>query len=72
MNLAAEVPPVVDLAGVFLVTFLVFTFEGLLHYNIGKNGLKSYKDAILPPWKEFCKIIGVVFVFSVIDTKSVK
>ena len=52
---------------VFLVTFLVFTFEGLLHYNIGKNGLKSYKDAILPPWKEFCKIIGVVFVFSVID-----
>jgi len=52
---------------VFLVTFLVFTFEGLLHYNIGKNGLKSYKDVILPPWKEFCKIIGVVFVFSVID-----
>jgi len=52
---------------VFFVTFLVFTFEGLLHYNIGKNGLKSHKDVILPPMGEFCKIIGIVFVFSLID-----
>jgi|APSaa5957512493_1039668.scaffolds.fasta_scaffold284802_2 hypothetical protein len=52
---------------VFFVTFIVFTFEGLLHYNIGKNGLKSHRDIILPPMIEFCKIICIVFVFSLID-----
>ena len=44
---------------VFLITFCLFFFEALLHFNIGKGTLFS-----LPSMGELFKISGVLAVFS--------
>ena len=49
---------------VFISTFIVFTCESFLHYNIGKNGLTTLQ---LPTLIEAVEIIGVVLVFSSIN-----
>jgi hypothetical protein len=51
---------------VFLTTFILFAFEALLHYNIGKgNGKnKRVEDMSWPTKKEWCKIVLVVGIFS--------
>ena len=49
---------------VFLSTFIVFSLESFLHYNIGKNGLTKIN---IPTALETCEIIGVVLLFSGIN-----
>lgn len=49
---------------VFISTFIVFTLESFLHFNIGKNGLKALS---FPNSLEACEIIGVVIIFSGIN-----
>ena len=46
---------------VFFSTFIVFSLESFLHFNIGKNGLKRIN---IPTALEACEIIGVVLLFS--------
>ena len=50
---------------VFLSTFIIFTLEALLHYNIGRNGLTAFS---CPSFDEVLKIIGVVAFFSAINS----
>ena len=49
---------------VFISTFIVFSLESFLHYNIGKNGLTKIN---IPTTLETCEIIGVVLLFSAIN-----
>ena len=49
---------------VFFSTFIVFSFESFLHFNIGKNGLTKIN---IPNSLEACEIIGVVLLFSGIN-----
>ena len=49
---------------VFISTFFVFLFEGLVHYNIGKNGLTSF---ILPKISDLYKIVLILILFSFIN-----
>ena len=49
---------------VFFSTFIVFSIESFLHFNIGKNGLKRLN---IPTALEACEIIGVVLLFSAIN-----
>ena len=49
---------------VFISTFIVFTCESFLHYNIGKNGLTTLQ---LPNLIEVIEIIGIVLIFSGIN-----
>ena len=49
---------------VFFSTFIVFSLESFLHFNIGKNGLKKLN---IPTALEACEIIGVVLLFSGIN-----
>lgn len=49
---------------VFISTFIIFSLESFLHYNIGKNGLKRLN---IPTALESCEILGVVFLFSGIN-----
>ena len=49
---------------VFFSTFIVFSLESFLHFNIGKNGLKRLN---IPTALEACEIIGVVLLFSAIN-----
>lgn len=43
------------------VTWLVFTTEAFIHYSMGKGKWEW------PDWKESLKIIGLVFVFSLLS-----
>ena len=54
---------------VFTSTFLIFIFEALIHYNIGKNQFRRFE---LPPIKAFMQIFMVVLIFSFIDTMLVR
>ena len=49
---------------VFFSTFIVFSLESFLHFNIGKNGLTKIN---IPTALEACEIIGVVLLFSGIN-----
>ena len=49
---------------VFFSTFIVFSLESFLHFNIGKNGLTKIN---IPTTLEACEIIGVVLLFSFIN-----
>ena len=49
---------------VFFSTFIVFSLESFLHFNIGKNGLTKIN---IPNSLEACEIIGVVILFSGIN-----
>jgi hypothetical protein len=46
---------------VFISTFIVFFIEALFHYNVGKNGLKTF---ILPKKNDFIKILAILLIFS--------
>ena len=50
---------------IFFSTLLIFGFEALLHYNIGKNDLKKLE---LPDFFGVIKILGVVGFFSLLNT----
>lgn len=56
---------------VFLVTFFLFTFEALLHYNYGKK-TENNERFIFPEFNEFIKIITTVFIFSYIASITVR
>jgi hypothetical protein len=49
---------------VFISTFVVFLLEGLFHYNVGKNGLTSFK---FPELYDFIKILLILTFFSGIN-----
>ena len=49
---------------VFLSTFIVFSLESFLHFNIGKNGLTTLN---IPTVLEAFEIIAVVLLFSGIN-----
>jgi hypothetical protein len=49
---------------VFFSTFIVFSLESFVHYNIGKNGLTKIN---VPNSLEACEIIGVVLLFSAVN-----
>jgi len=49
---------------VFLSTFFVFLLEGLVHYNIGKTGLRSI---CFPNKYDLCKIILILGFFSILN-----
>lgn len=53
---------------VLLTTFILFTFEALLHYNIGKGSGLSLTNLSLPSFKETFEIASVVFSFSLINS----
>ena len=48
----------------FFVTIVLFYFEALLHFNIGKKGSLGIS---FPKWKENKLILGVIIVFSFIS-----
>lgn len=52
-----------------LITFVLFTVEALLHFNIGKNGNKGRVRITMhkPTPLEFIQLLAVVFVFSIIN-----
>jgi len=49
---------------VALTTFLVFFFEGLVHYNIGKNKLTRLQ---FPQGREIFQWIGTLLFFSLLN-----
>ena len=54
---------------VFISTFFVFLLEGLFHYNIGKNGLRSFR---FPNKYDLFKIIFILIIFSIINAYTSK
>lgn len=53
---------------VFLVTFVLFTIEALLHYNYGHEAEKF----VFPDMKTFIEMISIVFIFSLLTSYTVK
>ena len=49
------------------ITFLLFTVEALIHYNIGKNSKNSKFQIHIPTIKDFIQLSGTVFLFSVLN-----
>ena len=47
---------------VFITTFILFTVEAFLHYNIGHES----KEFIYPTFEEIFSIISTVFIFSIL------
>jgi hypothetical protein len=66
---------------IFLTTFILFFIEALFHFSIGvegtTHGLDPTKKHIIvdlrvikvhiPDWQELMEIVGVLFVFSVLN-----
>jgi len=54
---------------IILITFILFTFEALIHYNIGKNSRDNDDkfQIYIPTTKDFCKLAGIVLVFSILN-----
>jgi hypothetical protein len=54
---------------VILITFILFTFEALIHYNIGKNSRDNDDkfQIYIPTFKDFCKLAGTVLIFSILN-----
>ena len=52
---------------IFVITFLWFFIEAIIHYNIGKNK----KKFVLPPLKDLGKIIGTITLFSLLNTFTI-
>lgn len=50
---------------IFLSTFITFSFEAILHYNIGKNGMTNI---VFPSLSDIIKLISVVMIFSFANT----
>ena len=50
---------------VFLSTFIMFSIEAILHYNIGKNGMTSL---VMPSLVDIVKLAVVVGIFSLLST----
>ena len=50
---------------IFLSTFITFSFEAILHYNIGKNGMTNI---VFPSLLDIIKLISVVMIFSFANT----
>ncbi len=53
---------------VFITTFILFTLEAFLHYNIGHES----KDYVFPDQKEIVYILVTVFIFSYLNSVAVK
>lgn len=53
---------------VFLVSFVLFTIEALIHYNYGKKE----NEFQYPETNTFIKIISTVFLFSFLTSISVR
>jgi tetrahydromethanopterin S-methyltransferase subunit D len=49
---------------IFIVTFILFFFKAMIHYNIGKNG-KPYFH--IPDKNELIHITYTVFIFSILS-----
>jgi hypothetical protein len=54
------------------VTFVVFTIEALVHYNIGANGERKGLELRVPSLDDGMKVLFVVAVFSIINGFLVK
>jgi hypothetical protein len=52
----------------FISTFILFTVEAFLHYNIGHES----KNFVFPDKKEMTSIFSTVFIFSVFNSFSVR
>ena len=48
----------------FVVTFVCFFIEALIHYNLGKDE----KKFVWPPPKDLCKLIVTILSFSFLST----
>lgn len=57
---------------VFIVTFCLFTIEALLHYNYGYDLDSEKRIFVFPDTKTLLKILGTVFIFSLLNSKIVK
>lgn len=57
---------------VFLVTFFLFTIEAFIHYNYGQELSTKDKKFNFPDLKTFIKIVGTVFIFSVLTSIVVR
>jgi hypothetical protein len=53
---------------VFITTFILFTVEAFLHYNIGHEA----KEFVYPTFEEIFSIISTVFIFSILNSFAVK
>ena len=54
---------------IMLITFILFTFEALIHYNIGKNS-KDDDDIFqiyIPTLRDFLRLAMTVFIFSFLN-----
>ncbi len=49
---------------VFSTTFALFLFEAIIHYNIGYPA----KKFVWPSGKEILKIMGIVGIFSLVNS----
>ena len=52
-------------------TFVLFTAEAVIHYNIGKNENKKFK-VIIPPKESLLKMALIVGAFSVLNQIIIK
>lgn len=52
------------------VTFVVFSAEALLHYNIGKNG--HTRVPVMPKPRDAVQMLIIVAVFSIINGYIIK
>ena len=54
---------------IMLITVILFTFEALIHYNIGKNS-KDDDDIFqiyIPTLRDFLRLAMTVFIFSFLN-----
>ena len=54
---------------IMLITFILFTFEALIHYNIGKicNDDDDIFQIYIPTLRDFFRLAMTVFIFSFLN-----
>lgn len=54
-----------------IVTFILFSLEAILHYNIGRNTVGNFR-LYMPDLQDSIKIFGVVALFSMLSSVTTK
>jgi len=52
---------------VTITTFILFTLEAIIHYNIGRSKGDTKFKLYLPTFSEMLKISGTVLIFSILN-----
>ena len=55
---------------IFFTTFVLFLLEAMLHFCIGKSDHGKNGYIHCPTCKEWVQIVGVLFIFSILNSYS--